>query len=40
MGSLNLRLTRAIAGYLSRYADFDFDIDYEEWVVTFRKGDE
>ena len=34
-----LALDESIAGYLSRYADFDFDIDYEKWVVTFRKGD-
>ena len=39
-GLKDLALDEAIAGYLSRYADFDFDIDYEKWVVTFRKGDE
>ena len=39
-GLKELALDEAIAGYLSRYADFDFDIDYEKWVVTFRKGDE
>lgn len=39
-GLTELALDEAIAGYLSRYADFDFDIDYEKWVVTFRKGDE
>lgn len=38
-GLTELALDEAIAGYLSRYADFDFDIDYEKWVVTFRKGD-
>ena len=38
-GLKDLALDEAIAGYLSRYADFDFDIDYEKWVVTFRKGD-
>ena len=35
-----LALDQSIAGYLSRYADFDFDIDYKEWAVTFRKGDD
>jgi hypothetical protein len=39
-GLKDLALDETIAGYLSRYADFDFDIDYENWVVTFRKGDE
>ena len=39
-GLTELALDESIAGYLSRYADFDFDIDYENWVVTFRKGDE
>ena len=39
-GLTELALDEAIAGYLSRYADFDFDIDYEKWVVTFRKGDD
>lgn len=39
-GLNDLALDEAIAGYLSRYADFDFDIDYDNWVVTFRKGDE
>ena len=38
-GLTELALDEAIAGYLSRYADFDFDIDYEKWIVTFRKGD-
>lgn len=39
-GLTELALDEAIAGYLSRYADFDFDIDYKKWVVTFRKGDD
>ena len=30
-------LEATIAGYLGRYADFDFDIDYENWVVSFSK---
>ena len=39
-GLKDLALDEAIAGYLSRYADFDFDIDYERWFVIFRKGDD
>ena len=39
-GLKDLALDEAIAGYLSRYADFDFNIDYENWVVTFHKGDD
>ena len=39
-GITELALEESIAGYLSRYADFDFDIDYKEWAVTFRKGDD
>ena len=35
----NLSLDQTIAAYLSRYADFDFDIDYQLWRVNFRKGD-
>lgn len=35
-----LALDETIAGYLGRYADFDFDIDYTEWKVSFRKGAE
>lgn len=34
-----LALDETIAGYLSRYADFEFDIDYESWKITFRKGE-
>lgn len=37
-GLTELALDEAIAGYLSRYTDFDFDIDYDRWIVTFRKG--
>lgn len=36
-GLKDLALDETIAGYLSRYADFDFDIDYETWKVSFRK---
>ena len=39
-GLTELALDETIAGYLSRYADFEFDIDYRSWVVTFRKGDD
>ena len=39
-GLTDLALDEAIADYLSRYADFDFDINYEKWIVTFRKGDD
>jgi hypothetical protein len=35
-----LALDETIAGYLHRYADFDFDIDYTAWKVSFRKGTE
>lgn len=35
-----LALDETIAGYLRRYADFDFDIDYTAWKVSFRKGAE
>jgi hypothetical protein len=38
-GLRDLALDETIAGYLSRYADFDFDIDYGTWKVTFRKGE-
>ena len=39
-GLTELALDETIAGYLSRYADFEFDIDYSTWAVTFRKGDD
>lgn len=38
-GLRDLALDATIAGYLNRYADFDFDINYETWKVSFRKGD-
>jgi hypothetical protein len=34
-----LALDETIAGYLNRYADFDFDIDYATWKITFRNKD-
>lgn len=37
-GLKDFALDETIAGYLSRYADFDFDIDYETWKVSFRSG--
>lgn len=36
-GLKDLALDETIAGYLDRYADFDFDIDYEAWKIAFRK---
>lgn len=36
-GLKDLALDETIAGYLRRYADFDFDIDYAAWKVSFRK---
>jgi len=38
-GLKDLALDETIAGYLSSYADFDFDIDYVTWKVSFRNGD-
>lgn len=38
-GLKDLALDETIAGYLDRYADFEFDIDYETWKVSFRKGE-
>ena len=39
-GLTELALDETIAGYLSRYVDFEFDIDYSTWAITFRKGDD
>lgn len=39
-GLKDLSLDETIAGYLGRYADFDFDIDYTNWKVSFSKGQE
>lgn len=36
-GLKDLALDETIAGYLSRYAEFDFDIDYKNWRVSFHK---
>ncbi|MCE5276519.1 MAG: AAA family ATPase [Planctomycetaceae bacterium] len=38
-GLRDLALEESIQAYLGRYADFDFDIDYTAWTVSFRKGD-
>jgi hypothetical protein len=38
-GLKDLALDETMAGYLDRYADFDFDIDYTDWKVSFRKGE-
>ena len=34
-----LALEETIAVYLSRYTDFEFDINYDTWKITFRKGE-
>ncbi len=39
-GLRELALDERIAEYLSRYTDFDFDIDYTKWKVVFKKGDD
>jgi hypothetical protein len=36
-GLKDLSLNETIAGYLDSYADFDFDIDYTNWKVSFSK---
>ena len=38
-GLKDLALEESIQSYLGRYADFDFDIDYTTWTITFRKDD-
>jgi hypothetical protein len=35
-----LALEERIGHYLGRYADFLFDIDYDQWVISFRKGED
>ncbi len=39
-GFKQLALEERVAGYLERYAEFDFDIDYENWTIAFSKGNE
>jgi wobble nucleotide-excising tRNase len=38
-GFKELALEDKIRPYLHRYADFDFRIDYEQWTITFSRGD-
>ena len=38
-GIKELALDESIQSYLSRYTDLDFDIDYTDWTVSFRKGE-
>ena len=38
-GFKELALEEKIFAYLERYADFDFRIDYEQWTITFSRGD-
>lgn len=37
-GLNDLALDETVAGFLSCYADFEFDIDYVAWTISFRKG--
>lgn len=36
-GLKDLALDETIAGYLDRYADFSFNIDYTDWTISFSK---
>ena len=38
-GLKDLALEERIGHYLARYADFLFDIDYDQWTVSFRKSE-
>lgn len=38
-GFKELALEEKIFAYLERYADFDFKIDYDKWLIRFTKGD-
>jgi AAA domain len=38
-GLKDLALEGSIGDYLSRYADFLFDIDYDQWTISFRKDE-
>lgn len=38
-GLKDLALDERIGYYLGRYSDFLFDIDYDQWTISFRKGD-
>lgn len=37
-GLKDLALDERIGFYLARYAEFSFDIDYDRWTISFRKG--
>ena len=37
-GFKELALEEKIFAFLERYADFDFKIDYEDWTVSFKRG--
>lgn len=37
-GMKDLALDESIQSYLSRYTALDFDVDYADWTVVFRKG--
>lgn len=39
-GFRELALEEKIFNFLERYADFDFKIDYDNWTITFNKGEE
>lgn len=39
-GFKELALEEKIFNFLERYANFDFKIDYDEWTITFNKGEE
>lgn len=38
-GFKELALEDKIFAYLTRYADFDFKIDYEKWTIVFSRGE-
>lgn len=38
-GIKELALEESIQAYLGRYADFDFDIDYGNWTISFSNAD-
>jgi len=40
LGIKELALEEYIQSYLGRYTDFDFDIDYTDWTISFSKGEE
>jgi hypothetical protein len=39
-GLKDLALDERIGHYLARYADFLFDIDYDNWTISFRKSND